>query len=685
MPLFTLTELDDSFPTPDQIFQIGGADTVRGLGGNDRILSGSGDDSVEGGDGNDSVDGMDGNDTLDGGAGSDRLSGLAGADSLLGGDDADTLDGGTGRDTLFGGAGDDVLRTGPGSGREGAFGGAGIDVAEIDHSDATQAVVALFSTGVWFTRVGGVKQVRIDETERLSISAGAGNDRLKGGALNDTLSAGSGADTVIGGAGDDLVVKTFGIYGLDGGDGIDTLEVSGATGTDAAASLQFDATTRSIVAGGVTSGVFRNFEYFDITGSENADSIRLGNGLREFFGDVGQGLGGDDVIRGGRGDDILSGGRAFDSGTVSGTDTLYGEDGSDSLYTGGRGPGSGNAADALYGGRGDDVLVAEAKGTLASHLHTFDGAVFDGGSGNDWLRVATDFGIADITGATITGIELFIYAPLIFAVPDVRMTTAQFNAFRDFTVTGNVVLTTAGAAVADGDFAVTRVTLFGNGQSFDMSASTRSGINSTGTQVIGTAGNDTVLGSSRADQLFGGDGDDSLVGNGGGGTLDGGAGHDTLDGSGSAAGQIGLLSGGVGNDRLIGGAGSDGLIGGEGTDTLTGGLGADVFTFQQVAHLGTTVATADQIVDFTVVPGPGAGVVDRIDVSVIDANLDDPLVSAFTFIGAAAFTAAGQIRAVQDGARTIVQFNTLGTGTAEFFLVLRDFTAANLAAVDFSL
>jgi len=58
-------------------------------------------------------------------------------------------------------------------------------------------------------------------------------------------------------------------------------------------------------------------------------------------------------------------------------------------------------------------------------------------------------------------------------------------------------------------------------------------------EVIGGAGNDTLIGGGHADQLFGG----------------------------------------AGNDRLIGGAGNDTLTGGDGFDRLTGGPGHDQFDF----------------------------------------------------------------------------------------------------------
>jgi hypothetical protein len=42
----------------------------------------------------------------------------------------------------------------------------------------------------------------------------------------------------------------------------------------------------------------------------------------------------------------------------------------------------------------------------------------------------------------------------------------------------------------------------------------------------------------------------------------------------------------------------------------------------------------------------------------------------FSFIGAAAFSAEGQIRAVLSGGHTLIEINTVGTGEAEMLIEL---------------
>ncbi|WP_108131067.1 calcium-binding protein [Gemmobacter caeni] len=96
----------DNFPG---IFEMRGADTIRGWAGNDTLNGGLGGDLLLGGSGADHLIGGAGQDRLHAGAGNDRLSGDGGRDSLAGGEGRDSLDGGLGNDTLSGDGGRDVL------------------------------------------------------------------------------------------------------------------------------------------------------------------------------------------------------------------------------------------------------------------------------------------------------------------------------------------------------------------------------------------------------------------------------------------------------------------------------------------------------------------------------------------------------------------------------------------------
>jgi serralysin len=248
--------------------------------------------------------------------------------------------------------------------------------------------------------------------------------------------------------------------------------------------------------------------------------------------------------------------------------------------------------------------------------------------------------------------------------------------------------------------------------------------------VIGGDGNDQLTGTAGNNNLTGGLGNDMLDGNGGTDTMVGGAGDDTyvtdggdtltegvgagtdtvrssvsftlannfenltLTGAGNINGAgngvanviigndaVNTLTGGGGNDTMSGGGGNDVLNGGANTDTLTGGLGDDTFVFSSVADAGNG-ATRDVITDFQ-----GAGVAggDLIDVGPIDANTGVGGNQAFTFVGTAAFTAAGQLHYILDVAnsQTIVEGNVTGPTGAEFQIALQGLH--NLNASDFLL
>jgi Ca2+-binding RTX toxin-like protein len=167
-----------------------------------------------------------------------------------------------------------------------------------------------------------------------------------------------------------------------------------------------------------------------------------------------------------------------------------------------------------------------------------------------------------------------------------------------------------------------------------------------GTSELGS-GNDRYFGSNFVDSVLGGDGADTLRGYGG---------ND-------------LLNGGNENDVLIGGIGADTLTSGNGTDNL--------FQYTSIAESTVAAAGRDTITDFSTVA-------DRIDLHFIDANATLAGNNAFTsFVGAGAFTGLGQIRAVQSGADTIVQFNTTGSTAADMSILLQNVFANTLTFGDF--
>lgn len=213
-------------------------------------------------------------------------------------------------------------------------------------------------------------------------------------------------------------------------------------------------------------------------------------------------------------------------------------------------------------------------------------------------------------------------------------------------------------------------------------------------QLTGSSVTDTFFGTVGADTIDGGDGIDSInydqstsgvtvslaAGTGSGGHSDG----DVLSNIENLTGSShdDRLTGESGDNYLVGGGGNDRFVGGNGQDRYTGGTGDDIFVFSNVNHSRVGDNIRDQIDDFSQLPGDD----DQIDVNNIDAQVTSTATNeAFTFIGTAAFSGEGQIRVVQSGNDTVVEFNTTGNDSAEMEILLLGFTATNVSAGDFVL
>jgi Ca2+-binding RTX toxin-like protein len=263
--------------------------------------------------------------------------------------------------------------------------------------------------GVTATIVGDAGSEHITGTpHRDVIAARGGDDTVDGRGGNDLICGGRGHDRLNGGAGDDT------IYGgldrirdngegdterigdvIDPGPGDDRIHPG--SDTRAAADITPDIVTwasarRSVhidlaLATATGAGHDRLFgaaavvgsEFGDlILGSEAADRIEAGRGSDEVHA-----RGGDDVVSadprrgdhrskdrvwGGTGDDQLS--------AMGGDDLLRGGTGNDVLDD------YGTAADRLYGGPGDDLIVTELARTDAAQ-------VVNGGPGIDRANLMT--------------------------------------------------------------------------------------------------------------------------------------------------------------------------------------------------------------------------------------------------------------------------------------------------------
>ncbi|WP_434052564.1 MAG: calcium-binding protein [Roseibium sp.] len=302
----------------DFLFGGHGNDKIFGGFGNDLMFGGKGDDKIYGGFGNDLAFGGTGNDKIFGGRGNDNLNGGDGEDTLRGGKGYDRLVGNKGNDRMFGGAGDDLLVWNNGDGSDLMNGGSGYDRVQVNfntdlvNDDLQNKDVAEFSVtpqGIQFARVelndqnvNGLFQLDIRKTEVLETNFGGGDDTAQ--IVDNVLEE----------------IK----LDLDGGDGIDTLDLARA-----AEGVEVD-----LSKGTVEDSKAVNFE--NVIGTEFDDKI-----TGDDQDNVISGLGGVDTIYGRGGNDILVANK--------GNDFVFGEDGDDLLVWN-----NGDGSDLMDGGADTD-------------------------------------------------------------------------------------------------------------------------------------------------------------------------------------------------------------------------------------------------------------------------------------------------------------------------------------------
>jgi serralysin len=206
-----------------------------------------------------------------------------------------------------------------------------------------------------------------------TLSGNSGVDTLTGGAGNDRLDGGLFADWSSGGDGDDtFVIKATDIADhVDGGAGIDTLDVSGHTDTSLGFTINlqtgsYDFTPRVF-------GPFSVLSVENVFGSGRADTI-IGSGADNWLA----GNGGDDQLTGGAGQDVLAGG--------AGADQFIFTQASDS-------PDSATACDVLVAGGGGEAFDLPGAGSGDRIVLT--------GLGVDW----SDITLRDDSGNTLCLID----------------------------------------------------------------------------------------------------------------------------------------------------------------------------------------------------------------------------------------------------------------------------------------
>ncbi len=505
--------------------------TLFGGAGNDSLAADGGREvTLFGGDGNDSLAANAGQDiTLFGGAGDDSLAANGGTGvTLFGGDGNDSLVANAGTEvTLFGGTGDDSLA---------ANGGRDVTLFGGDGNDSLVA-----NGGDHITLFGGAgnDSLAADGGSEVTLFGGDGNDSLVahagsditlfGGTGDDSLAAEGGTEvTLFGGDGNDLLVATAGHdITLFGNAGNDSLTAEGGTEVTLFGGDGNDILTAT---GGLDVTLFGDAGNDTLRASDTQDyralltpvngtdvivqyimptSDHYGQGLQIFVQPVQDGsvppgpflfitLGTD--IRGAvttTAEELVNAlsSDSLASSLVGATVVLAGSPG-----TGLTSPRLAPPGVVVYGGAGDDTLIADDATTLL------------GEEGNDtyrFTRAADNVTLDEIPMAG--GVSL-------------GSDTLDFSALSAVTI--NLGLSAAQAVTS-----TLTVTLLG-----------------TFANVIGTPGNDLLAGNAADNLLVGGAGDDTLFGGAGNDTLLGGSGNDLIVLN--SASRLDVIDGGAGMNRL---------------------------------------------------------------------------------------------------------------------------------------
>lgn len=569
-----------------------------------------------------------------------------------------------------------------------------------------------------------------------TISGGLGSNRLEGGLGNDVYILGDGADYITDAGGRDTVQFTHATV-LDWvgnqftGDvandyfSWDTMEVfAGSEGDDTIRMPTYDSRGVEMWGNGGRDSLTGSRGNDILHGGNDGDWLTGGWGADKLYGDEG-----DDYLNGGYGNDTLDGGAGKDFADYSDRSTGFFELGwtfdlratalskvkygtATTVSTISRFPFAGNEVDRLYNIEGI-VGTVKADTFYVDNRHTVYA-----GDGNDTIYLSyRGSGIGDIDAGAGTG-DTIDFSTLAAGV------RVKIDLFDGFGLTANAAIKTASTSIF---MPWTSLAIVNRVENVTGSAAADVLTGNMFSNIIhGGAGGDTIAMKSQGfgaiDTLYGDAGVDLLDLSGfnaavsitlpgatvtspadcvfttdtasiNAGTLrliarasgfedaTGSAFADTITGNASAN----RLSGYAGDDSIAGGGGADVIAGGLGRDTLTGGNAgttggdgaADIFAFYSAAESGNTAATCDLITDFV-------HLVDKVDLSVIDAIAGTAANDAFKFVGTAAFSGvAGQLRYEQSGGNTYISADINGDRTADLMIGLTGLRT--LTAQDFVL
>ncbi|MCX7096080.1 MAG: calcium-binding protein [Methylobacter sp.] len=668
-------------------------DLIFGGSGNDSIdLKSGGSDVVNGQDGNDSIDfgtAYDSNDKVDGGLGFDTVK--------LNGDYAGIIfpEAFVNVEKLLLGSGHDYVMTlsdaMAAAKKSLTINGQTLGVAD------TLTVYGSSETNGGLVLLGGAGAD--------TLYSGSGNDSLSGGDGNDLLNiAATGIDSVQGGKGDDLIQAGALLSAqdkIDGGSGLDALNLTGAT------SLVFAAKTlvnveKIVVGAGFSYNLTLNNATVAAGKSLTVDASALTAPTTSLSLDGSAETNGDLVLIGGTGDDTLLGGR--------GSDIITGGSGNNTLGAGAGG------MDRISGGIYYDTLRLGAGFDSNDKIDGgdgFDQAILDGNyTAGVHLKNTTLRNVESLTLTAGHGYKLYmndanVDAGLNFSLDAMSLGADDdiyFNGSAEtdgrFNITGgggdDTLIGGKGNDTLSGGAGNNQIDLSAGGNDFAFGFSSNSnntflmgGAFNTLDRIQGNGANDVVVlngdystevqfdaltlqgigtvrlkgGHDYALQVYSEAGTTLSVDGSGLGALDAmtmrASGGDTSHYlyQGGAGGDN--LTGGLGADTIIGGAGNDTLQGGTGADVLTGGAGADVFRYLETAQSSSFL---DSITDLTNL--------DIIDFSAIDAAANIAGDQAFILSNDGTWHATGQgeVRLYQLGGNTNLEVDVNGIGFANMII-----------------
>jgi Ca2+-binding RTX toxin-like protein len=468
--------------------------------------------------------------TVDGGAGDDTILGSNGADVLLGGDDNDFIDGQQGNDVAFLGSGNDTFQWDPGDGSDTVEGQAGADTMLFNGSGGNEIFETSANGGrVRFTRNLGNIVMDLDDVERIDLKALGGTDTVIVNDLTgtDVTEVAINLAGTIGGTAGDAQADTVIVNGTNGGD---TIEVVGS-GTSAAV-IGLPGLVTIANAEGANDTLVINA----LGGNDTINATTLPAGVIKLVIDGGAG---DDTIFGSQGADVFlagadndfvfgdngndlallgSGNDTFQWDPGDGSDTIEGQDGTDTMLFNGSGA-SETFNVVANGGR---VLFLRDVANVTMDLNDVERIELNALGGADNIV------IGDLSGTDMTEIAIDL-------APTIGGTTGDGQADR-VTINGTNGDDTFGAASAGGE-----VTVFGLQAQIKIAHA--------------EGANDTLV-------------------------LNGLGGDDVIDATSLQAGLVSLqMNGGLGDDVFLGSEGDDLITGGDGNDVALMGAGDDTFVW----------------------------------------------------------------------------------------------------------